>query len=322
MRQERNRQFQQRKKLKTGLSSIPAPINEYGLVMPDLPVDRVLEQLMSQSKKAKEMDEEDAEDLAHRMKESEVAEREAEIKRMPLALQKDLPRPFIVNSSRKRNTSTITIAQEYIDQEVLALLRRDAVEYPLGARKRVRTVASGHSFSDEELFNAKEMIATEVKRTAHDIPFELDSYVQMIQRSIGYIPARKHYDWLPTASHAEQEASLKQEWEWLRGQHEEAVGGADKLTQQITLLHGGYIARSSKLTSELSDMHQQLTETTKNMLCFTKLQDKETSVIPQRQASLAHEINVLKDQEHQLQKKYKKLQDELERMLVAHVAKA
>jgi pre-mRNA-splicing factor CDC5/CEF1 len=133
---ELRRQADMKKSLRSGLSSLPQPKNEYQIVMQ--PVQEDAEEL-------EEKIEEDMSDRMAREKAEEEARQQALLRKRSKVLQRELPRPPPASIELIRNSliradgdkssfvppTNIEQADEMIKRELLTLLEHDNAKYPL-----------------------------------------------------------------------------------------------------------------------------------------------------------------------------------------------
>lgn len=137
---ERQRQADSRRNLRSGLSSLPQPKNEYQIVMQPVPED---------NEESEEKMEEDMSDRIAREKAEEEARQQALLKKRSKVLQRELPRPPVDSLELIRNSliradgdkssfvppTLIEQADEMVRKELLALLEHDNAKYPLKVNK-------------------------------------------------------------------------------------------------------------------------------------------------------------------------------------------
>lgn len=135
-----------RRNLRAALGHLPAPTNEYEILVPQLPADE------KDDNDDMEMDMADA--IALQRKEKEAAEL-ALWKKQTKVIQRALPRPPIVAIQALRGTlsleedgknpyvSSLEYADLSIRQEMVALLENDAVKYPVAEDTPVKDKKKG-----------------------------------------------------------------------------------------------------------------------------------------------------------------------------------
>ena len=130
-------------KLKKGLSKLPAPKNDYEIVLPDeeepssakkpLQDEEMLEE---NDKFGEQYEEMDQTDLENKMREEMRLRREEEMKYKSRSIQRNLPRPSDMNHNILRPSDMLQSlndyqrAEEMIKQEILVMLHHDAINDP------------------------------------------------------------------------------------------------------------------------------------------------------------------------------------------------
>lgn len=153
----RLRDLQLRNQLRSGLSSLPRPKDtEWEFEIPEDQQERdALE----------DMTEEDAAERDRRENERRAAEDELERRRQTQVIQRNLPRPAVVDMAKLlKNAEQITdAAQLLIAKEAAALMASDAVKFPLlGYQAKSQAPPLPH-FDDGSLADARLLILSETK---------------------------------------------------------------------------------------------------------------------------------------------------------------
>ncbi|CAG8699314.1 12639_t:CDS:10, partial [Racocetra fulgida] len=147
------------KQLRAGLLNLPAPKNDFEIVLPDVEGKEV-------PKEDTEGIEEDASDRDKKLK----AQQEEE------AVQRDLPRPVNINSvfdSFEEVSDGDSEIQKLIDIEMLTLLRRDAVMHPVhGSKPANLDLESFEEFPDELIDQVKKEIDLEFTKVTNELSNE------------------------------------------------------------------------------------------------------------------------------------------------------
>lgn len=138
---EQQRQAEMRRNLRSGLSSLPQPKNEYQIVVQPPP---------EENEEAEEKIEEDMSDRLARERAEEEARQQALLRKRSKALQRELPRPPVASLELIRNSlmradgdkssfvppTSIEQADEMVRKELLGLLEHDNAKYPLDEKKK------------------------------------------------------------------------------------------------------------------------------------------------------------------------------------------
>lgn len=136
---ELRRQEEMRRNLRSGLTNLPLPKNEYQIVMQSIP---------EENEEIEDKIEEDMSDKIAREKAKEQARIEALMKKRSKVLQRELPRPpaasleliknLLVKGDEDKSTfvppTPFEQADEMINKELLSLLEHDNAKYPLNEK--------------------------------------------------------------------------------------------------------------------------------------------------------------------------------------------
>jgi pre-mRNA-splicing factor CDC5/CEF1 len=133
-------------KLKAGFASLPKP-KEIELETPDEPEE---EQPMV------ELSEEDAAERDRRIRLKQEAEAAAELKRRTQVVQRDLPRPSVVDvNALMKSASAETGIDGMIAQEMVKLVSTDAFKFPVKGGKVIGTAPTPERLGDELIERAR-----------------------------------------------------------------------------------------------------------------------------------------------------------------------
>ena len=134
-RAQQQRQTVMRNELRAGLSTLPAPQNEYQIEMPELQDDGEAGEDGNR--------EEDAADAKVRRQREEEQLRQEEERKKSKALQRQLPRPVSLSlvtpafrsAAEREKLSLRERAEEMLSLELVSLLEHDAAKYPISSGK-------------------------------------------------------------------------------------------------------------------------------------------------------------------------------------------
>lgn len=314
------------KRLASALSALPAPTNEFALVLPDLPAQS------SDSKEDSHM-EEDAEDLMARAQNEAREAREAAWKAETQVIQRGLPRPSVLNLPAPDAAADPVAAA--IDAEMVRLLQYDNAKYPPGADasavKRKRKLPALDSFSDFELSSARALIDSELAAanggralSAADLStllrsVDLSTWNGLVDEQL-FLPHLKQFGRVSSGSVADDQLlqAYQQHFQLLKASVQSQSKRAAKLEQTLNVLVGGYQNINGKLRSEIAELHAKLQDTLRSRNCFALLANNEAYAIPQRKAELQSLYQQQQEKERELQKKYQQLSLQLQQMQTAH----
>lgn len=194
--ERRQRQLLKRQ-LQAGLAELPAPKHDYTIIMPELPAD-----MDESTDAAPEVDQADvlaAEDAQRR------AEEQARLQRRSMAIQRELPRPLIVNSAAdavlRAQADTV---EAMVSAEMMLLLKHDAIVHPPNGAPAIKKGAPNiQVFSDRQLKEARNLVAEQLKEDG-DRTAETAELFARIEEAVAkdslYLPTRKQYGFASQAN--------------------------------------------------------------------------------------------------------------------------
>jgi len=330
----------QRQQLKLGLASLPAPSNEYQLVLPD-------------SGAADEQDDDDDHDEEMLDGSAAVVEDAAEVKRRLQAEQEraerarfaarsqvlrgELPRPFQVEQPAAAPAEVDPAA--LVQAELAALLYDDQLHYPVEVpsakgkkskkrqKKRAhRPLPDGYAYEEFDaslLERARLLLNDQVEELLAEAGCELPTpgsaaLEQLVaaQRELSerytFVPSTGAYRAKSSLSAVESGESADHQYRamaQLQRQHCEQVARLAKLTQVYC---GGYQKRSEALSQELAQLYAQVDSSEIELACFRERLRCESEALPGRLARTRRETALEEEKEKELQDRYRVLQSELE----------
>ncbi|XP_013401217.1 cell division cycle 5-like protein [Lingula anatina] len=333
-------QQNQKDLLKRGLSSLPAPRNDYEIVLPE-------NELQQNDQHMNEMegfihDQADLDAMRHAEME---AKRQQELLKRSQAVQRELPRPADVNANIMRPPpgpsdpplTELQKAEELIKKEMLTMLHHDAVYSPTdtqlgiipGSKKAVpsqKTVVNQAQHlayleqnpytevDDHDLEQARELLRREmevVKRGMGHGDLSLEAYTQVWEEcysQVLYLPSQNRYTRANLASKKDRIESQEKRLEVNRGHMTREAKHAAKIEKKLKILLGGYQSRAQALMKQLHDLTEQVEQTFIEKQTFSHLRQHEVGAIPKRLESLTEDVNRQTERERELQKRYDKLQ--------------
>ena len=330
--------------LKLGLASLPAPKNDYEIVVPEDNEDNV------------EMGDddgtliEDQSDVDNRRVEAARMAAEAALAKRSSAVKRELPRPLDVNHAVLRPINSdpplneLQKAEEMIKREMILMLHHDCVESPtlaqMGGREKAKKGERGiineashrnyldkhpwREYSKEELDEAKEMMEQErevVKAGMQHGDLSLEAYTQVWEECLGqvlYLPGQQRYTRAHLASKKDRIESLEKQLETNRSHMTKEAKKASKTEKKLKILTGGYQSRAAGLIKQLSDAAEQLENSRLEMTTFEELRTNETNAIPRRLAAITEDVKKQTDREKELQASYREIILKLEEARVGN----
>lgn len=333
---ERARQADMRRNLRSGLTGLPQPKNEYLITVQPVPED---------DEEPEEKMEEDMSDRIAREKAEEEARLQALLKKRSKVLQRELPRPPIgsldlikkslIKADEDKSSfappTLIEQADEMIRKELLSLLEHDNAKYPLDEKlekekkkgnKRGKSlqVPVIDEFDEDELKEADQLIKEEAKvlRVAMGHEDEdIDEFVEAHKtclNDIMYFPTREAYGLSSVASNAEKLTAFQKEFDTVKKRMDDDTKKAVRLEQKIKLLTNGYQMRAAKIWSQVEATFKQMDTAGTEYECFQALKRQEQLAASNRINGIWEDVQKQKELEKTLQNRYGDLLIEQERI--------
>ncbi|RGB32232.1 pre-mRNA splicing factor component-domain-containing protein [Rhizophagus diaphanus] len=281
------------KQLRAGLSNLPAPKNDFEIVLPEIEVQE-----------DKEDDtkgiEEDASERDKKIKAQLEEEEQARLLRRSQAIQRDLPRPIQINaksfleaSLSEDSPSELFEIERLINTEMIQLLNHDAIMYPVHGSKIVGKDVdeSFEEFSDDLMDKARQAIEEELAINNFTIPEPDDSHDDM---------------WHLLHENAETDNSQKQ-LEINRNIMVKDTTKAAKLEKKLNITLAGYLTRSRTLSKKITEIFEEIDQAKIELNSFQSLNISEKNAIPRRIEAIQNEVDYLSKRESELQQRYSQL---------------
>uniref|UniRef100_A0A2L2Y4S8 Cell division cycle 5-like protein n=1 Tax=Parasteatoda tepidariorum TaxID=114398 RepID=A0A2L2Y4S8_PARTP len=325
----KNYKAESRNMLKKALTALPAPRNDYEIVVPE---DEQKEEVNEHQEVAVVLDQADV-DLLKQQEQKALLE--AERKKQSTAVQRDLPRPSDVNSNILRPShcdpplTELQKAEELIKQEMLIMMHNDAIKNPMllgGQGKKVipprGNLAHHQSYLDrhpyveygeEDLSTASTLLKQEmdvVKKGMGHGDLSLEAYTQVWEECLAqvlFLPNQNRYTRANLASKKDRIESLDKRLEQNRSQMTKEAKRAAKIEKKLRILLGGYQNRYQALMKQHQDLVEQVEQTHLELNTFKTLQELESLAITKRVESLTEDVNRQVERESMLQNKYETL---------------
>ncbi|XP_017668478.1 PREDICTED: cell division cycle 5-like protein [Lepidothrix coronata] len=317
-----------REHLRMGLMALPAPKNDFEIVLPEN-AEKELEE--------HEVDEtfvEDAADIEARKQALREAERAKELKRMHKAVQKNLPRPSEVNETILRPLNVeppltdLQKSEELIKKEMITMLHFDLLHHPFGEQlsgKKGKGPGFGSNnaehmayleqnpyekFSKEDLKKAQDLLAQEmevVKQGMGHGELSSEAYNQVWEEcysQVLYLPGQSRYTRANLASKKDRIESLEKRLEINRGHMTTEAKRAAKMEKKLKILLGGYQSRAMGLIKQLNDLWDQIEQAHLELRTFEELKKHEDAAIPRRLECLKEDVQRQQEREKELQQRF------------------
>ncbi|XP_043646851.1 cell division cycle 5-like protein [Drosophila teissieri] len=319
----KNYQKQLKSTLRDGLSTLPAPRNDYEIVVPEQEESEGVE---TRSEPAVE----DQADVDARILAEQEARRKRELEKRSQVIQRSLPRPTEVNTkilrpqSEKQNLTEQQQAEELIKHEMITMQLYDSVKDPVPGQsqhklEQLQSYFKANPYEDisqQELAKARQMLTEEMEvvkeRMAHgELP--LDVYAQVWQECLGqvlYLPSQHRYTRANLASKKDRLESAEKRLETNRRHMAKEAKRCGKIEKKLKILTGGYQARAQVLIKQLQDTYGQIEQNSVSLSTFRFLGEQEAIAVPRRLESLQEDVRRQMDREKELQQKYASLVEE------------
>lgn len=328
----KNYQKQLKSHLRDGLSSLPAPRNDYEIVVPEN------EENDDESSEKMNVVEDQADVDARKIAELK-AKREKELALRSQVIQRNMPRPLDINTTILRPTgdyqqlNEIQKAEELIKQEMVTMLHYDALNDPVAIpglgqpKKQTSNIHAAYlenhpyrQYTKRELEEAKLMLKEEMQNVkigmAHG-DLSIESYSQVWQECLAqvlYLPSQNRYTRANLASKKDRLESAEKKLEQNRKHMAKEAKRCVKMEKKLKVLTGGYQARAQALNKELQDTYDQIDSSYLLLSTFKCLAKQEDLAIPKRLESLNEDVARQMEREKLLQIKYGKLRMELDEL--------
>lgn len=335
-REAKLREMLMKTELRSGLSRLPAPKNEYQISVPEMP------DALTHDDEAIAMDgAEDAEEREARRRAAIQTAKEAEFRRQTAVIQRGLPRPVVMDlmSEPKEErgivattmglatTEVAQIAEDLLNREMVALVQHDNARHPLKTLKKTLqgfVHGEGHGgeskgvfklerFDDEILQGSRDLLETEthaVRAAMGHGDIDETEYAavwEAVNRDVMYVPSQGRYMRASALSAAEKIASLQSDFESVRKEMEKEAKRAAKLEQKVGILTNGLSNRLDSLKGDVEKHIKELGVSEIELRCFEALHEQEQHVAPERIEALQALVNAQAERERALQERYKSL---------------
>ncbi|ORX45631.1 hypothetical protein BCR36DRAFT_358207 [Piromyces finnis] len=331
-RMERARQNLIRKQLNEQFSKLPKPKNDFELIVPSKEEDIEL----SKEDQGNAM-EEDAEDVRARERKQREEAEALHKKLQSHPVQKDLPRPHLLEFDDLLTQTTNDIEREIV-LEMISMMAYDAKKNPYAPSQTfgkmeepdvIEVVASSNhndtKYTIEELEEAQQLIDEEMnammeKIKIDDIDVEFEKTHNKIEKEETYIFNQESklstYKLTNNMTDDEKIQNLKVQLEGNRLKMSKEAAKARKLEKRLGIILGGYQNRGQRLKKDINEQWKLLEQTTIECKAYNDLkQNEENVIIAHREEELQKSVKELEQRENELQQKYRDLMAEYNTLL-------
>ncbi|KAK2606096.1 Pre-mRNA-splicing factor cef1 [Conoideocrella luteorostrata] len=288
-----------RHQLQSGLASLPKPKDtEWEFEIPDE------QQEGARDERARE---EDAAERDRREQEIRAAEEELDRRRRTQVMQKELPRPLVVDLATllKKADSLQNAAEAMIARETALLMANDATRYPLPGSHVKGTSKPLDRFDDGALADARLLILSETKpRPAME---EIHALFDSRAKNSMLLGLGCYHD-----DEQEQEVAMRAAFDTVQDSIMSSAEQGSKLEKKLVLHLGGYQKRQKMLKEKVSDAADALEKARNALSGFKTLAISEDVAIERRLGALRDEVMYVTRREREAQEEYRKVKDELD----------
>ena len=286
--------------IKDLLKQLPNPQNEYNFEPPELEEEEpVIEEIK-----------EDRADIERRKNEQKKKEGELETQVHSLVIRKNLPRPLM--AMRVTTPFEDPLVSELIDEEMLKLVEHDNYLYPGKNIKASKVDLELEVFSKEELIHAKDLILEENQRETE--PEDLFKDWEELNKKFIYFPGDKMYDTIEGRSTAELVEAKSKELKRYSTHFERLRNNIAQLEAKAESSLSGYMQDAVYIAENYNKTLEKYEQEKLKKVVFETLKAQEEKAIRVRIDELQSFLRRAEETEERLQKRYKQLNDERNRL--------
>jgi pre-mRNA-splicing factor CDC5/CEF1 len=332
--------------LKAGFASLPAPANNFELVLPEDDVGA----------------EEESEDVAEAMRIEDASEREARLKsireeeerkalaRRTQVVKRGLPRPIdfdaaaylaqleLTTADDEEDTAQLSAedaaarkeAERLVAIEMVKLLEHDAITYPVAGGKRAGGGVSSLPFiKDEDLAAARAAVHSEMAESV-GLPGASEA---LLKRAIAMDTSAFDSVWRPrydalvydattrkmvpktSLTKEQQIAGYKAQLDMNRERMARESAKTTKVERKLAVVLGGYMARTKTLSAKLAEGHEDVARSRIELESFARLAVNEEGAMVRRTEALKDEVDRLERRQRDGQARFRELMEVKERLV-------
>ncbi|CAD6892087.1 unnamed protein product [Tilletia controversa] len=333
--------------LRMGLASLPAPKNEFDIVVDDEEASKDEAEVEEDLAELGLTGEEDMADRDARIAKLRAQRLRKELARRSQAVQRGLPRPPAVDAAHMReffkanpvatDADAATRVQRLIDEEMARLIEDDSVVHPVpGSRNPGGTKSLLPTLPDDLLQAARDAVQLELatglgfpgansetvfRLTTSTLGPEEDGTESKALRDLESALAHVRDDnvwhpdlqaWVSRTEVSEQDvkrgyAALLESAREAMGRHAASSGKEEK---RLAKLLGGYQVRSQAIRTKTVQAFHELTQATLAHEAYIRLEKEEHASYTDRIERLTEEVRRLEGKEGIAQRDFKHLDDE------------
>ncbi|GJP39737.1 hypothetical protein CLOM_g24080 [Closterium sp. NIES-68] len=346
-RAERLRQAEVRESLRQGLGSLPAPKNEYSIVVPELPEDDAKDGARGDGGEGEVDMELDMSEVHERRESVRRAAEEERLRKRSQVLQRELPRPAVAAVKRLvdavgkggggggAGATLMERAEEMVRAELALLLQHDAVAYPAqagddgagGGRERKRkkggrgeegsaVALAGVELADVEhalLMQARALLSEEagyVRMALGQEDAAADEFIEAWEGCVDdlvFLPAQGAWGLASLGGSADVVAAQRPVVEGVGKAAESEGRRCSKLEHKVKVMSHGYQSRAEALWKQVESAHREAGTLATELQCFRALHAQEVHAAPTRIETLQRDVGAVTERERALQLRYENL---------------
>ncbi|KAJ8674870.1 hypothetical protein QAD02_010656 [Eretmocerus hayati] len=327
-------QKQIKQRLRESFAALPAPKNDYEIVIPE-------EEMMEEDTDTSSTDLiEDQADIDARKQQELIELQKKELAKRSQVIQRTLPRPTEVNMNTLRPSSEVSLtdlqkAEELIKREMVTMMQYDTTLNPVQPNhKRAVTIQNQaesylerhpyREFDKSELEEAKKVLTNEISVVKEGMAhgeLSLESYCTVWEECLSqilYLEPQKRYTRATLASKKDRIEACERKLEENRVHMTGEAKRAAKMEKKLKVILGGYQNRAQVLVKQFTDLTEQIEQAQLELSTFTFLQKQEEIALPRRLDSLMEDVERQKEREHALQYRYAQLKDRFQELQTGH----
>eukprot|EP00929_Paragymnodinium_shiwhaense_P008090 TRINITY_DN112009_c0_g1_i1.p1 TRINITY_DN112009_c0_g1~~TRINITY_DN112009_c0_g1_i1.p1 ORF type:complete len:777 (+),score=267.24 TRINITY_DN112009_c0_g1_i1:129-2459(+) len=299
---------QQQMAMRAQLASLPAPVNEVEISMPELE---------EEAPAGEGQLEEDAADADKRRERIEAQRIEQEKAKRSKAVKRELPRPALPQtcvfapSFGSDADATLQKAEGLLLEEMSALVTRDAFLFPTkGAKPPKNKPPELLDISLSDLHRAEEVLAEELQHYEELVQGADAALQASIEQGMGnmtFLPETKQYVEEQMLGSGERVAAAKHAFELAEGSIQKDAKRAKKAEDKLERTLGGFILKSKQSIKKISTLAEERETISVETEVFRTLAAREEKAIESRQEELRELVEQEKQRNAKLQHRYKEL---------------
>eukprot|EP00913_Durusdinium_trenchii_P018570 g17450.t1 len=316
---EKLRKANQRMQMQAALGTLPAPMNEVEISMPEL---------MEEEADTQAPLEEDQADADKRREKEELRRLEIERQKQSQPVKMGLPRPvqtsmMIFESSASQATGEalsgpqhlLQQAEGMLHEEMANMITRDAVLFPVKGAKPPKKAPAEMDVSLEELQSAAAMLEEELhafsQASGGDISAEAAvqaAFEEGLVKQFVFLPSAKRFMDSRVMGKKERTEAAKHQFEMLDANQQKELKRVKKLEEKMERLLGGYTTKSRQTLQHIRKLSEERETVAIETEVFETLRCREEKAIQTRVEELQELVDREKNRNKKLQNRYREAQ--------------